>query len=491
MTDKTDEKFEKTIAELTAEKDVILEEYAAARAKYGDDIESWPVGVQVRFENQGRAIDRIDDVILTKKAERAGKVDDVRSAFNSESNRESGTSASRSGSARVQPWAGIERSGSIDGLDTDDGLRSRAATAVATAFMDLSDDARESLAKMLEDDETSTSARYVLATGNPAYERAFTKWVRSPETAQMDSTPEELSAWRDVAAMRAALSTSNGSAVMPLVFDPVLHLTNTGAASSIRQYANVQLTTTNQFRAASTPGVTAEWKVEGAQAADATPTITGTDITVYQGFASVTGSYEIFDDTNVGSQLAGMIADARERLEAQAFTVGSGTAEPWGFVTRLSSTTASRVAATTATSFTTASVVDVYRLRDAVPARHRQSPGVVFAGNIGIASVIQQMSPSANGGSFWSNLSQGVPAALLGIPYLEATAMTTATTAASPILACVNLREYQIADRLGTTLQQNNVMGANGRSTGQWEFTARWRTGGDLVNYDAGRILRT
>ena len=452
---------------------------------------TWPDGQAGRHENLTIHLRRVDEDIK-RLEDRAAKVDAVRAASLNPANCErTDPGFAPSSRSRVSPWEGLARSGTIDNLDSDTGLRTRAASAVET-FDGLGDAAREQLTRMLEGDRTTEAARYVLAVGNPAYRGAFENWVRSPETAPMDSTPEELAAWRDVAAMRTALSTGNGSALMPLVFDPVVHLTNTGAASGVRQYANVQLTTTNQFRAVSSPGVTAEWKAEGAEAADATPTLAAVDLTVYQGFASITGSYEIFDDTDIGSQLGGMIADARMRQEADAFTTGSGSGAPWGFVTRLATTTASRVATTTASSFTTASVVDVYRLRDAVPARHRQSPGVVFAGNIAVASVIQQMSPSANGGSFWSNLNQGIPASLLGIPFIEQTSMSSSTTgSAQAVLACINLREYQIADRLGTTLERTNVLGTNGRSKGQWEFTARWRTSGDLVNYDAGRVLRT
>ncbi len=116
---------------------------------------------------------------------------------------------------------------------------------------------------MLEDDRTTDAARTILALGNPEYRGAFEKWLRSPETAAMDSTPAELAAWRDVAAMRAALSNTGASALLPLVIDPALHLTNSGAAASIRDYATVKTTTTNAFRAVVSPGITAEWKAGG------------------------------------------------------------------------------------------------------------------------------------------------------------------------------------------------------------------------------------
>lgn len=446
-----------------------------------------------RVESEGRDLaddEREEYDLLLARAEKRKRLDRVREAAQDPRNVEPAVAPPASATrTRTTPWDGLDRAGSVDNLDTDTGLRTRAATAVE-AFADLDDAARERLAAMLDRDQSAGSARFVLALGNPAYERAFANWLRDPVSAAMSSTPEELAAWRDVVAVRSALSESNASALLPLVLDPAITLTNNGIASQVRRYADTRVTTTNQYRAPISAGVTAEWKAEGVEAADASPTITGADINIYQGFASVKASYELLDDTNFAAQLGKLIADARELQEGEAFCTGSGSGAPYGFVTRLAATTNSRISATTGGTFSTASVVDVFRLRDAVPARHRQGRPV-WSSNISIASIVQQMSPAANGSSFWANLGQDVPASLLGIPFAESSSMVATTTTGSVVMALADLSQYFIVDRLGTSVEVHNVVGGSGRSTGQREFTARWRTGADFPNPNAGRVLKT
>ena len=191
-------------------------------------------------------------------------------------------------------------------------------------------------------------------------------------------------------------------------------------------------------------GITAEVKAQGGAATDASPTITGTDVSVYQNFAFVQASYELFEDTDIGSLLGDLATDAKMRLEATQFVTGAGTTEPWGVITRLSATTGSGVASTTGGSFTTASVVDVFKVRDATPQRSRQSPGVAWLSNIAVASIISQMATgtAAGPGGFWSNLQMDTPPLLLGKPYSEASAMDTTLSAGRYILAMVDLKQY-------------------------------------------------
>ena len=110
----------------------------------------------------------------------------------------------RGASRRSDPWDGFDRCGGLNGLDTNQGLRTRAADAVEG--FDLPDPARQRLAEMLDRDRTTESAQFVLAAGNPAYARAFDLWLRDPVSAAMSCTPEELAAWREVTGLRTALT---------------------------------------------------------------------------------------------------------------------------------------------------------------------------------------------------------------------------------------------------------------------------------------------
>jgi HK97 family phage major capsid protein len=471
----------------------LLTEIDTLRRRYGDDTSLWPEGVRQRGERLAVASERalIELDSMPKRETNAQQYERLRDTGRLSTENGFGSAPDDIESVRAtDAWNGLDRAGSLRELDTDAGLRARAQTAVEYGIGDLNDTTRERLTEMLDADKTADASRFVLATGNPAYRSAFQTWLRDPETAAMNLTPQEQAAWREVSASRAAMGESGSSALLPLMLDPAIVLTNTGSAGGIRQYAKQVMSLTNQWRGVTSAGVTAQIKAEGAEATDASPTVAAFDVAVYQGLASITLSWELMDDTAIMGDISRLIADAKTRQEDAFSATGTGSGEPYGFVTRLNATTASRVSPTTASTFTTASVADVFKLRDALPARHRHSGATFWAANISQFSTIQQMSPAAQGSSFWADLGSGLPPRLLGLPVLEFTSMTNTATASSLVLGLVNGRDYTLVDRLGVIIQANNVLGTNGRSTGQREIVARWRVGADLDNTDAGRILK-
>src|SRR5450759_2118182 len=284
--------------------DALSTELGSILSLHGEDESKWNPGI---LERHNRLIKGLDRATLEYDAlsARGDKIEAIRSAAMDPANRESGFGgralASSSHSA-TRAWDGFDARGSIGALDNEDGLRSRAL--IACAEMDgLEPDSREKLDAMVRADRTSGEAKALLALGNPAYRSAFDSWLQDPVSAAMRLTTEESAAWRDVTAMRAALSTGGAGALMPLTLDPSIVLTNAGSTSSIRSYAKVRTTLTNQYRAVTSPGTTAEWKVEGAEASDASPTIGAADIPVYFADQSVSMSYEIFQDTDISQQL--------------------------------------------------------------------------------------------------------------------------------------------------------------------------------------------
>jgi HK97 family phage major capsid protein len=471
--------------------DRLQAELTALLSSHGDDESKWEPGI---LERSNRLVRGIDKAALEFDAlsERGDKIEAIRQAAMDPRNIESGFGgryvAAPSHSA-VRAWDGYDSRGSIGNLDSDDGLRSRAL--IACAEMDgLEPASRSKLTEMVELDKSAGEARAVLVLGNPAYRSAFDKWFRDPVSAAMELTVEEGAAWRDVSAYRAAMGTGNSGALMPLMLDSTIVLTNNGSTSSIRNYARVRTTATNQFRAVTSAGSTAEFKVEGAEAADASPTVGAVDVAVYLADQSLTVSYEIFQDTDIGQQLGLLIADGFQVQEDAVVVSGSGSGAPFGALTRISATTGSRVSPTTAGVFTTASAADIFKVRDALPKRHRDG-STAWISNISIQSVIQQMGVSQVGpNAFWADMGSGSPANLLGFPNLEATSMPSAITASSNILALVDWSRYLIVDRIGTTVESGRVLGPNGRSLASNEVFAYRRYGADLLDFNAGRVLK-
>lgn len=433
------------------------------------------------------ALDEFD----TAKAEhdalsaRAARVEAVRTAALNPANVIPGAARGPEVIVRNDPFENLDavRAGHVSAGD----LVARARNVIEDVeSFGTSDSARQAAANLLQHAvDPDGVARYMLLTGSPAYRSAFEKILRNPQNFQGALTAEEADA------MRTAMSTTvgNGGYAIPFLLDPTFILMNDGAANPFRQIATIKQGTSNKWNGVSSAGVTAEWKSEGSAAADASPTLTQPSIEAFLADAYVFGSYEVFQDTNLAADLPMLIADAKDRLEADAFAVGSGSGAPKGVVTAVTAVTASRVSPTTAGTFTSASRSDVDKVIVAVPPRYRSKSS--WVANYSVLDTIRQMD-TYGGGAFWANLSANLPEQLLGRPVYEASAMTATVTTGSNILLAGDFSQYYIYDRIGMSVEYiPNVMDTStGRPTGQRGWFATWRVGGDVVNTNAFRVLK-
>ncbi len=358
-------------------------------------------------------------------------------------------------------------------------LVARARTAIEEST-DIPDAHRESATRLVG---RADIARVALLHGSPAYHRAFEKVLANPETFTAFLEADEAHA------LRAALSTTagNGGYAIPFLLDPAVILTNDGTAGSIRSISRVEQGTSNKWQGLTSAGVTAEWLAEGSAAADKSPTFTQPAITAYKGAAYVFGSYEVFQNTNLAAELPMLVADAKGRLEADAFAIGSGSAAPKGVVVAAAAVTASRVAASTAGALNT---VDVYNVIAGVPPRHRSTSS--WLANFATYNKIRQLD-TYGGSAFWANLGANQPEVLLGRPTYESSEMSSSYVAGQYVLVAGDFSKYLIYDVVGaTTLEyiQNVVDTTTGRPTGQRGWFATWRTGGDVTDVNAFRVLK-
>ena len=380
-------------------------------------------------------------------------------------------------------------------LDSES-VRSELVTRAYDAIEDLpkrvSDDVREAATRTLEnvygENAQTKAAVHILTTGNPAWRSAFRKIVKGgPHMVQFLDGDE-------LAAARAAMSltSANGGYLLPFELDPTIILTNAGTYNQIRQIARVVQTTQNVWHGVSSAGVTAEWTAEATEAADASPTFGQPTVTAYKADAYLQASFEFLEDSNIESDIGMLIADAKDRLEAAAFTNGNGTTQPHGIITVLSGVTASRVAATTNGTF---GAVDVTALDDSLSARWR--PNASFLANKAIYNKARYFSTGtgALSGTFWVTFGGGIPPKMIDYSTYQATDMVATLSAATAsnddILVLGDFSQYLIADRIGMSLvYEPLVKGSNQRPTGEVGWYATWRNGGDVLVNDAFRLLR-
>lgn len=341
-----------------------------------------------------------------------------------------------------------------------------------------------------ERDPLGLASRWIGAAGDPAYTSAFGKIVRDPVHGHLGHTPVEVEAMRRAAAVMAerALSEGTGSLggfALPIVIDPTVLLTSSGALNPVRQMARTITIASREWRGVSSDGVVATYEAEETEAADAAPTpLVQPTIVCEMGRAFVPFSIEVGQDWDgLQAELARLIADARDVLDATKFLSGTGTNEPTGILTGLSAS--QRVQTALADTF---AVGDVYLLKQAIPPRFVSNTRFVASSVVWDATY--RLVPS--GSTTEPQLMTSRDAPLLGRPRAEWSAMSTATTTTGEkiMLAGDFFAGYTIADRIGMTVELvPHLFGANRRPTGQRGLYAFWRTGADVVNPAALRYL--
>jgi HK97 family phage major capsid protein len=447
-----------------------------------------PTDEDVNF--QGTLIQEYDELEgrAAPLRRRMADIDRVLRARQDPANREDGTPRNTSGNggngrtapdsftrSNRDPFEDIDKVRAR--LVSSEDLRSRAETAIETDAKryELSSDFAETATRRMQGNPGI--ARHILLTGTKEYRDAFRAYLENPD--------EGASRFRAI-----NLTAASGGYLLPYVLDPTIVLTNAASANPFRRIARNVNTTSNAWQGVNSAGVTAAWITEAGTAGDNSPVLGQIQITPTKGAAWVFGSYEALDDTNFGEQLPQLLADARDRLESAAFTTGSGTNQPLGFIPGGYGTAGAVLIATTATVVNT----DVYGVQAALPPRFRNSRSVGWLANIAWLNKIRGIDTSG-GSSFWANFGSDTPEQLLGKPIYEASDMKGTTTAVTgsggAVLTFADWDQFIIVDRVGVSmLYEPMVKGTAGSiPTGQAGWYMFWRAGSGVSTPNAFRYL--
>ena len=346
---------------------------------------------------------------------------------------------------------------------------------------DLTDAQKTHIDGMLRDKRINRGgalSRHVLATGRPAYREAFNELAFRTNPILR---PEHLDALEHVRGLQITTDASGGY-LMPFTLDPTVILTNNGTINPIREIATVITVATDNWQGVTSAGVTASYDAEESEVSDDTPTLAQPTIAIHQGQAFVPFSVQAEDDLDALAQdVAEMFADAKNRLEMNAFTLGTGTGQPFGFVTE-----ATTVASTSADTY---AIADVSKLQNAVAARHRSR--AAWMANLAVIDLTRAFG-TALGYAFLTDLTGGAPSQLKGQPFYENSEMDGVIDAAATnkILAYGDFKKYRIHDRIGMTVELVPFLfGATRRPTGQRGWYCRFRHGARLVDVNAIKVL--
>lgn len=333
---------------------------------------------------------------------------------------------------------------------------------------------QEHVTELLEniDTEDRTLAKRLLLTGSEEYERAFTKVLRMGSDALC--TADERAALVRAASVPQALGTDGaGGYAVPFQLDPTVILTSAGVVNPIRDLARVEQIVGKEWQGVTSAGATVSRGAEGAEAPDsgfslAQPTVRTNRV---QGFVAFNIEIDLSWNA-LRSEITRLLVDAKGR-EENSFITGDGTGvNPGGVLGTFGGTT---VTVGTTDSFTS---VDPYNLEAALDPRWE--PNASWLGHKTVYNAIRQFSPNGQGSNFWVTLGDGTPPRLLDYPDYRSSAMptlaaSTATGVTDPFLLFGDFSNFMIVDRIGMTVELiPNLLGANGRPTGQRGVYAVW-----------------
>jgi HK97 family phage major capsid protein len=335
-------------------------------------------------------------------------------------------------------------------------------------------------------DEIREAAEMVVALSSPYYESAMRSVFRNPDLfatglGAMVWSDDERQAVHNVMnnyVCRAAFAETSGAVgafALPLQLSPEILFTNAGIASPHRNLARHEIGTSNTWNGITSVGATANFVAEATAVADTTPAIGQLVITPYKIMTWIYGSFEAMDDTNLSDQVPRLFEESRGRLEGSAFAIGTGTAQPFGVVTRAGADASAGALTNTM----------VYNLDQNLPPRFRNGGKVAWASNESIRNVARQVAKFTGSVESIVDDSGDVPR-MLGYPFYESSAMLSGTVGNRELLLG-DWQSYIIVDRLPSVVVAEPLVetGAPGLPTGQRGWLSYSRVGADTVTQAA------
>ena len=284
---------------------------------------------------------------------------------------------------------------------------------------------------------------------------------------------------------------SSGGYMVPLFLDPTLVITGAGIYNPIRDIATVKQIATLTWNSATAAQITAGVLGESAAFTDNTPTVSQVQIPTYKMGAYLPASFEAFEDIDaLAADAVALFGDAKANLEGSLLSLGTGSSQPYGVMTRVAATTTSRVSPTTAGVF---GAPDVFKVHTALPARYRRGGrNLAWLANVGVINAARQFGTSNVYYAYLANGTQGAPDTLLGEGLYEQSNLSASLTTGQDVLLFGDFSKYYIIDRVGATTEfiPNVFDQSTGRPSGTRAWLFHWRMGADVADTNAFRDLR-
>lgn len=340
-------------------------------------------------------------------------------------------------------------------------------------------------------------AQRILATGTDAYLRMFTKYIQGRQLSETDL--------RAAAPLTVQTDATGGYAV-PFYFDPtLLHVGAWTITNPFRQACTIKtIVGTDTYNGATIAAFTVQRAPEAQAAVEGGPAVGQITAIVGKVHGQGTLSMELLQDRpDITSELASLIAEAKDTEEESVFAVGTGTALGAGFnpigVLAAGATTGAYTKINSATSVTLAAA-DADAVEAAVPIRHRPN-AQWFMSRAAIRQwqALETTGGKLFGGQYYANVqapNMTNPAGntglrLLGYPIWEVPSGLNGLVTQTVVSALINPASYYIIERAGMSVEVIPFIfdATTGYATGQRGIYAWWRNTAKPADVNAGRRI--
>ena len=399
--------------------------------------------------------------------------------------------------------AKVARIGELDALATERANVPTAPSFIKTEKLEAGDVRSMPAAKLVDQVTRSIEDHDI----DPDHARKLVKRHGADRDLLIDiairSTDVYTSAWQKMmtgreydlsAEERAAVAVgtnTQGGFLVPTHLDPTLIITNSGSSNAIRAISRVvTLGREKTWNGVSTAGSDFSWDAELAEVSDDSPTFAQPSIATHVGAGFIQASYQAFEDIeNLASDVAMLLADGRDRLEAAAHATGGGSTAPKGIFTALDANTNVEVVSTTAALI---GLVDLQGLKRAVPVRYRGMSTWLM--NPLYADAIKALGTAVSA-SYSGDIRENNTQTLLGRPLVESdeAPATVTTSVRDNEIVVGDFSQYVIVDKPGSTSLDfipNLFSETTNLPDGRRGWYMRFRSGADVTNALAFRLLQ-
>lgn len=313
---------------------------------------------------------------------------------------------------------------------------------------------------------------------NSAYSKAFRSYLRKGMEGGLESLQTK--------ALSVSSDPDGGYLVTPHMSSKIVQAIF--ETSPMRQLASVETISSDALELIDDHDqAAAGWTSEtGAITETSTPTLAKRNIPTHELYAQPKATQKLVDDAaiDIESWLSGKIADIFSRKENTAFISGNGIGQPRGILTYASGTNWGQIQQVNSGSsgaVTSDAIISLfYALKDSYSKRAN------FLMNRTVVQSIRLLKQATTNQYMWQpGLAAGAPDTLMGVPVHMASDMPIAASNSLSIAVGDFQSAYQIVDRQGISILRDPFT-----EKPFVKFYATKRVGGDVVNFDAIKLMK-